>query len=270
MVAGLVEGSFVKSLFHGVIADSMVFPYPQLERPDLESLQLLLGRVRRFCEGAIDSAAIDREQAIPHGVMAGLRELGGFGLGVDPAWGGLGLSLTSHARIVQEIAGFDPSVALMLTAHEALGVDPIARHGTEAQKAKFLQALATGAKIAAFALTEPGAGSDAAGIRTLATQVDGGYTLRGSKLWVTNGGIADVLTVFARTSREEDASKPGITAFIVERSDKVRSGAPSPKLGVRGTSTVEVQFDDVFVPKESVIGDRGRGFKVAMEVGSRH
>src|SRR5581483_11747358 len=133
------------------------------------------------------------------------------------------------------------------------------------QKQRLLPSLAAGTKIAAFALTEPGAGSDAAGIRTLATPTEDGWSLSGQKLWITNGAIADVLTVFARTSREEDAAKPGITAFLVERSDRVVAKDTTPKLGLRGTSTSPVRFDDVRVPRANVIGEMGRGFKVAME-----
>lgn len=259
------DGSFLKSLFHGVIVDGLVAPYPQLDRPDADVLHAVLGRVQRFCEASVDSGAIDRRAEIGVEVLAGLRETGAYGLSVPQAYGGLGLSLTGHARIIQEIAGYDSSIALALIAHQSLGLDPILRHGTDEQKARLLPALASGKRLAAFALTEPAAGSDAAGIRTLATRTEGGYTLRGSKLWVTNGAVADVLMVFARTSREEDAAKPGITAFVVERSDKVRSGVQGPRLGVRGTSTTDVHFDDVFVPDANVIGERGRGFKVAME-----
>lgn len=262
---GHVEGSFLKSLFHGVIAEGMVFPYPQLDRPDAEALQTLLGKVVRFCDSTIDSTIIDREGAVPEPVLHGLRQLGAFGLGVPTSFGGLGLSLAAHARILQEIAGYDPSVAVMLTAHQSLGLDPLLRHGSDDQKQRLLPPLAAGTKIAAFALTEPGAGSDAAGIRTLATPTDDGWSLSGQKLWITNGAIADVLTVFARTSREEDAAKPGITAFLVERSDRVVAKDTTPKLGLRGTSTSPVRFEDVHVPRANVIGEMGRGFKVAME-----
>ena len=259
------DGSFLKSLFHGVIADGLVAPYPQLDRPDADVLQTVIGRVARYCEASVDSGAIDRRSDIGADVLAGLRETGAYGLSVPQAYGGLGLSLTCHARVVQEIAGYDPSLALTLIAHQSLGTDPLLRYGTDEQKKRLLPGLASGKRLAAFALTEPAAGSDAAGIRTLATRTEGGYQLRGSKLWVTNGGIADVFMVFARTAREEDAAKPGITAFAVERSDKVRSGVQGPRLGVRGTSTTEVHFEDVFVPDANVIGERGRGFKVAME-----
>lgn len=257
--------SFLKSLFYGVIEGKLVVPYPQLDRPDADVLDAVVARVERYCESNVDSAAVDRRCALGAEVLAGLRDTGVYGLSVPRPYGGLGLSLTAHARLIQEVAGADPSLGLTLIAHQSLGLDPLVRHGTEAQKARLLPGLASGKSLCAFALTEPAAGSDAAGIRTLATRTEGGYILRGSKLWVTNGGIADVFIVFARTAREEDAAKPGITAFVVGRSDKVRSGVQGPRLGLRGASTTEVHFDDVFVPDADVIGDRGHGFKVAME-----
>src|SRR6185295_6739836 len=140
-------------------------------------------------------------------------------------------------------------------------------YGTEAQKSEYLPKLASGEHVAAFALTEPSAGSDAAAIQTRAEPLsDGsGYVLNGSKIWITNGGFADVFTVFARTSPPE-GGKPKITAFIVERGMGVKSGPPEHKLGIRGSSTTEVFFEDVKVPKKNVLGEAGRGFKVAMEV----
>jgi acyl-CoA dehydrogenase family protein 9 len=138
--------------------------------------------------------------------------------------------------------------------------------GTAEQKAKYLPKLATGEHVAAFALTEPGAGSDAAAIQTRAEPAPGGYVLNGSKIWITNGGFADVFTVFARTSRAEEGMKPRITAFVVERAFGVKSGANEHKLGIRGSSTTEVFFDDVKVPAGNILGEQGRGFKVAMEV----
>jgi acyl-CoA dehydrogenase family protein 9 len=121
--------------------------------------------------------------------------------------------------------------------------------------------------MAAFALTEPSAGSDAAAIRTHAElQENGDYKLSGSKIWITNGGFADLFTVFARTSPRDEGVKPKITAFLVERAFGVKSGPSEHKLGIRGSSTTEVFFDDVIVPKENILGEAGRGFKVAMEV----
>jgi acyl-CoA dehydrogenase family protein 9 len=126
--------------------------------------------------------------------------------------------------------------------------------------------LATGEMVAAFALTEPGAGSDAAAIQTRAERSGDGFVLNGSKIWITNGGFADLFTVFARTSPADEGAKPKITAFLVERGQGVKSGPNEHKLGIRGSSTTEVYFEDVHVPASAVLGEVGRGFKVAMEV----
>jgi acyl-CoA dehydrogenase family protein 9 len=148
-----------------------------------------------------------------------------------------------------------------------VGIKGLLLFGTDDQRQRYLPRAATGELVAAFALTESGSGSDAAAIQTRAEmRPDGSYVLNGSKPWVTNGSIADVFTVFARTSAAEDGVKPRITAFIVERGPGVRSGHPTDKLGVRGSATTEVSFENVIVPAENVLGEPGRGFKVAMQV----
>jgi acyl-CoA dehydrogenase family member 9 len=262
-----VEQSFMKSLFHGVIADDLVFPYPESSPEERESLAIMLDSVRRFLEARVDPAKIDREHAIGPDVLQGMKELGLFGLIIPQAYGGIGLSQTAYARVMQEIAGHDASLAVTLGAHQSIGLKGILLFGTEAQKRKYLPRLATGDAVAAFALTEPSAGSDAAAIQTRAEpDGSGGFVLNGSKIWITNGGFADVFTVFARTARAEAGQKPKITAFIVERGMGVVSGPSEHKLGIRGTSTTELFFEDVHVPGENVLGDVGRGFKVAMEV----
>ncbi|GAC1363703.1 MAG: hypothetical protein NVSMB47_15430 [Polyangiales bacterium] len=169
---------------------------------------------------------------------------------------------------MQEVAALDSSLAVTLGAHQSIGLKGILLFGTEAQKRKYLPKLATGEWTAAFALTEPSAGSDAAAIQTRAELApDGeGYVLNGSKIWITNGGFADVFTVFARTSPADEGTKPKITAFIVERGMGVSSGPPESKLGIRGSSTTEIFFDNVKVPASNVLGEAGRGFKVAVEV----
>jgi acyl-CoA dehydrogenase family protein 9 len=261
------EQSFMKSLFHGVIAESVIFPYPDLSRTEGDNLNIMLDSVRKFCAANVDSAKIDREHSIPQDVLKGLKDLGLFGMMIPQQYGGIGLSATAYARVIQEVAGLDASLAVTLAAHQSIGLKGILLFGTEEQKAKYLPKLATGEHIAAFALTEPSAGSDAAAIQTRAEQQpDGSYVLNGSKIWITNGGYADVFTVFARTSPAEEGAKPRITAFIVERGWGVKNGPNEHKLGIRGTSTTEIFFEDVHVPADNVLGENGRGFKVAMEV----
>ncbi|GAC1351266.1 MAG: acyl-CoA dehydrogenase family protein [Polyangiales bacterium] len=264
----MIEQSFMKSLFHGVIAEELVVPYPEVSADERDSINLMLDSVRRFAEQNIDAAKIDKEHVIPASVMQGLRDLGLFGLLIPQEYGGLGLSTTAYARVMQEVAAIDGSIAVSLGAHQSIGLKGILLFGTEAQKKKYLPKLASGEWTAAFALTEPSAGSDAAAIQTRAELApDGeGYVLNGSKIWITNGGFADVFTVFARTSPMDEGTKPRITAFIVERAHGVQSGPPEEKLGIRGSSTTEIFFDNVSVPAANVLGESGRGFKVAMEV----
>ncbi len=261
------EQSFMKGLFFGDIEEDLVFPWREPAAAEIAGLQTMLDSVRRFFEEKVDSADIDRQARIPEGVLAGLKELGCFGMIVPASYGGVGLSNTGYARVVQEVAGLDPSLAVTLGAHQSIGLKGILLFGTEEQKRQYLPRLATGELVAAFALTEPGAGSDAAAIQTRADkQADGSYVLNGSKIWISNGGFASVFTVFARTSRSEEGVKPKITAFVVERGPGVTSGPNEHKLGIRGSSTTEIHFENVRVPAGNVLGEAGRGFKVAMEV----
>lgn len=264
----MIEQSFMKALFHGVIAEDMIFPYPELPSDDRENTSMILDSVRRYFAANVDAAKIDREHAIPPEVMDGLKALGLFGLQIPTDHDGIGLSASAYARVMQEVGGLDASIAVMLGAHQSIGLKGILLFGTPEQKRRYLPKLATGEWTAAFALTEPSAGSDAAAIKTRAElSADGShYVLNGAKIWITNGGFADVFTVFARTSSLEEGQKPKITAFIVERSMGVKNGPNEHKLGIRGSSTTELFFDDIKVPKENVLGEVGRGFKVAMEV----
>lgn len=261
------DQSFLKAMFHGVIAEDLVFPFPELSAEQRESTSLMLNSVRRFLDG-VDSAAIDRDQEIPPKVLARAKALGLYGLQIPTEYGGLGLGATAYARMMQEIAGRDGSLAVTLGAHQSIGLKAILLFGTETQKQRYLPKLASGEWTAAFALTEPGAGSDAASIRTKAELSSDGshYILNGSKIWTTNGGFADIFTVFARTSALEEGSRPRITAFIVERSMGITNGPNEHKLGIRGSSTTAIFLDNVKVPRENVIGEVGKGFKVAMEV----
>ena len=264
----MIEQSFMKALFHGVIAEDMVFPYPQMPADERENTAMILDSVRRFCAANVDSAKIDREHVIPPEVLEGAKALGLFGLQIPTEQGGVGLSTSAYVRVMQEVGAIDSSLAVTLGAHQSIGLKAILLFGTDEQKKKYLPQLATGEHVAAFALTEPSAGSDAAAIKTRAELSSDGshYVLNGSKIWITNGGFADVFTVFARTSALEEGAKPKITAFLVERKMGVTNGPPEHKLGIRGSSTTEIFMEDVKVPRENVLGEVGRGFKVAMEV----
>jgi acyl-CoA dehydrogenase family protein 9 len=260
------ERSFMKSLFFGVIDEGLIFPWPEPNPQEVDTIRSLLDSVRRFFDREVDSSKIDREQQIGDEAMRGLKELGLFGMLVPQSHGGAGLTNTGYARVVQEVAGLDASIAVTLGAHQSIGMKGLLLFGTPDLKDRYLPRLATGELVAAFALTEPGAGSDAAAIQTRAEPREGGYVLNGSKIWITNGGFADLFTVFARTSPADEGVKPKITAFLVERAWGVKSGPNEHKLGIRGSSTTEVFFEDVRVPAGNVLGEPGRGFSVAMQV----
>uniref|UniRef100_A0A669B131 Acyl-CoA dehydrogenase family, member 9 n=1 Tax=Oreochromis niloticus TaxID=8128 RepID=A0A669B131_ORENI len=246
-----------------------VFPYPEIGNDELEEIKQLVAPVEKFFSDDVDSAKIDREATIPPETLQGLKDLGLFGIMIPEEYGGLGLSNTIYARL-NEIIALDGSIAVTLAAHQAIGLKGILIAGNEAQKQKYLPKLASGEHIAAFCLTEPGSGSDAASIQTRATLSEDGkhYLINGSKIWISNGGMADIMTVFARTEVEVDGvKKDKISAFIVERAfGGITSGKPEDKLGIRGSNTCELSFDNVPVPVENVIGEIGGGFKIAMNI----
>lgn len=206
----------------------------------------------------------DREAAQPPEFIQSLRDLGLFGLIIPEEHGGLGLSNAGYARVLAQTSSHDSSVSLTVGAHSSIGMKGILLFGTAEQRARYLPKLASGEMIAAFCLTESGAGSDAASIRTRAEKnADGSWTLSGEKIWITNGGIADLYTVFARTASE--AGK--ITAFLVEANwPGVSHGPHEDKMGIRASSTTTVTFADVRVPPENVLDTAGKGFKVAMAI----
>ncbi|KAM9185773.1 complex I assembly factor ACAD9, mitochondrial isoform 2-T2 [Dugong dugon] len=228
-------------------------------------LQSLLG-----CYIYVDSRKIDQEGEIPKETLEKLKSLGLFGMQVPEEYGGLGLSNTMYARL-GEITALDASITVTLAAHQSIGLKGIIIAGSEEQKTKYLPRLASGEHIAAFCLTEPASGSDAASIRTRATLSEDKkhYILNGSKIWITNGGLADIFTVFAKTQIVDSNNliKDKITAFIVERNfGGVTNGKPEDKLGIRGSNTCEVHFENTKVPVENVLGEVGGGFKVAMNI----
>lgn len=262
----MADESFMKSLFGGALAESVIFPYPEPSRGEADEVHAVLDGFRRFAGKSVDSAKIDHEGELSAEVLDGMKEAGLFGLLVPKAYGGGGLRMTAYCRALQEIAGVDATVAMTLSAHGSLGVAALLLFASDELKTRFLPRLAKGELVAAFALAEIGAGSDAASIQTRADLDGDHYVVTGDKAWVTNGGIADVFVVFARTSPADEGAKPRLTAFFIERGAGVTCGPNEDKLGIRGTSTTSVTFDKVRVPREHVLGDVGRGFKVAMEV----
>ncbi|MFO0662401.1 MAG: acyl-CoA dehydrogenase family protein [Polyangiaceae bacterium] len=257
---------YTKGLCQGTIAEDTLFPYPLPSRGETEHLHALLSQLRRFGATSVDSAKIDRDAEVPKNVLEGLANLGVFGASLPKEFGGLGLSHTGFARMMEEISGIDASLGVTVGAHLSLAARSLVLYGTREQKEKYLPAMARGEALGAFALSEEGAGSDPAALRSYATLKSEGYVLRGDKAWVTNGPTADVFILFARTSPPDTNEKPRITAFVASRSDGVRSTDKERKLGVRGNGTSDLSFDGVVLPKEAVLAEPGRGFKVAMEV----
>ena len=262
--------SFLKSLFAGDIEQDMVFPYPQMQADEKDNLQIIIESFREFARDHLRPEEIDRQGFIPREVFDGLKQLGFFGLSIPEKYGGAGLSQTAYSRIFEEICNYDASLAVSLGGHLSIGSKGIILYGSERQMEKFLPRMATGEWMGAFALTEANAGSDAAGIQSKAVlnSSKNFFMLNGGKIWITNGGIADVLTVFAKTEMMENGEKKEkITAFLVERSmSGFSSGKPEEKLGIHGSNTTSLNFDNVKVPVENMLGPMGKGFKVAMEV----
>ncbi|XP_044108837.1 complex I assembly factor ACAD9, mitochondrial [Neovison vison] len=262
--------AFAKELFLGKIEKKEVFPFPEVSQDELNDINQFVGPVEKFFTEEVDSKRIDREGRIPDETLDKLKSLGLFGMQVPEEYGGLGFSNTMYARL-GEIVGLDASIAVTLAAHQAIGLKGIILAGNKEQKAKYLPRLASGEHIAAFCLTEPSSGSDAASIKSRATLSEDKkhYILKGSKVWITNGGLANIFTVFAKTEVvDSDGSvKDKITAFIVERDfGGVTHGKPEDKLGIRGSNTCEVHFENTRVPIENVLGEVGGGFKVAMNI----
>ncbi|XP_065766877.1 very long-chain specific acyl-CoA dehydrogenase, mitochondrial [Muntiacus reevesi] len=271
--ANSVSKSFAVGMFKGQLTTDQVFPYPSVLNEDqTQFLKELVGPVTRFFEEVNDAAKNDMLERVEETTMQGLKELGAFGLQVPNELGGVGLCNTQYARLVEIVGMYDLGVGIVLGAHQSIGFKGILLFGTKAQKEKYLPKLASGETIAAFCLTEPSSGSDAASIRSSAVPSPCGkyYTLNGSKIWISNGGLADIFTVFAKTPVIDTATgavKEKITAFVVERSfGGVTHGPPEKKMGIKASNTAEVYFDGVRVPAENVLGEVGGGFKVAMHI----
>jgi len=263
--APMPEQSVAKALFGGKILHANVFPYPRMREADSEVLAPMLDAIDDFLgDRREDFRRWDQVAAQPPEFIGQLRELGLFGLIIPEEHGGLGLSNAAYARVLSQTSRYDSSVSLTIGAHSSIGMKGILLFGSPGQRSRYLPRLATGELIAAFCLTESGAGSDAAALRTTARrQPDGSWVLNGEKIWITNGGIADLYTVFART----DGPGGKITAFIVEAAwEGVSHGQHEDKLGIRASSTTSVNFSDVHVPAENVLGEEGKGFKIAMAI----
>ncbi|KAH8701744.1 putative isovaleryl-CoA dehydrogenase IvdA [Talaromyces proteolyticus] len=235
--------------------------------PTDEDLIELRERVQEFTRREISeevAAQTDRQNEFPADMWQKLGEAGFLGVTADEEYGGLAMGYQAHCTVLEEISRASGSIGLSYAAHSQLCVNQLSLNASPEQKAKYLPGLISGEKIGALAMSEHSAGSDVVSMKTTASAVDGGWLLNGTKMWITNGPDADFIVVYAKTEPEK-ASK-GISAFIVEKNFKGFSCARKlDKLGMRGSNTGELVFEDVFVPKENLLGEINRGVKVLME-----
>ena len=229
--------------------------------------QLLVRKmVREFAENEVKplAAEIDEEERFPMETVQKMAKLGMMGIYFPKEYGGAGGDALSYAITVEELAKVCGTTAVIVSAHTSLCCAPIFEHGTEEQKMKYLPDLCSGRKIGAFGLTEPNAGTDASGQQTTAVLDGDHYVLNGSKCFITNGSVADVFVVFAMT--DPKMGNRGISAFIVEKGfPGFSQGKHEKKMGIRGSSTCDLIFEDCIVPKENLLGKEGAGFKIAMQ-----
>ena len=228
--------------------------------------QLLVRKmVREFAENEVKPIAseIDEEERFPAETVEKMAKLGMMGIYFPKEYGGAGGDVLSYAITVEELAKVCGTTAVIVSAHTSLCCAPIFENGTEEQKKKYLPDLCSGRKIGAFGLTEPNAGTDASGQQTTAVLDGDHYVLNGSKCFITNGSVADVFVVFAMT--DPKMGNRGISAFIVEKGfPGFSQGKHEKKMGIRGSSTCDLIFEDCIVPKENLLGKEGAGFKIAM------
>jgi alkylation response protein AidB-like acyl-CoA dehydrogenase len=253
--------SFVRELFEGSFRLDLIHPFPAPDPADLEQARPFMERLDRFLRERVDSDRIDREGKIPEDVIQGHRDIGAFGIKIPTEYGGLGLSQYSYTHAIGKVTSQDGNLTALLSAAQSIGVPtPLKLFGTKEQKAKYLPRLARGA-VSAFALTETQVGSDPAGLATTATQSEDGthYVLNGEKLWCTNGTIAELLVVMARTGPKR------ITAFIVDTDwPGVEVVQRLHFMGLRAIENGIIRFTDVKVPVENVLWGEGKGLKLAL------
>lgn len=230
-----------------------------------DEIEALRDAVHRFAQERIAplSAEIDKGNQFPAQLWREMGELGLLGVTVDELYGGAGMGYLAHCVVVEEISRASASVALSYGAHSNLCVNQINRNGTAEQRARYLPKLISGEHVGALAMSEPGAGSDVVGMRLRAEKHNDHFVLNGNKMWITNGPDADTLVVYAKT--DPAVGSRGITAFIIERTMPGFSSMPKlDKLGMRGSNTCELVFEDCHVPITNVLGEEGRGVNVLM------
>ncbi len=227
--------------------------------------QDVLDMLYDFCEKEVApiAAEIDENERFPEETWHKLADMGMMGVAYPEEYGGAGLSYVNYIGVCEELAKHCATTSVMVSAHSSLCCWPISEYGTEEQKQKYLTKLASGEWLGAFGLTEPGAGTDSAMQKTVAEDKGDHWVLNGSKIFITNAGFAHVFVVFAMT--DKSLGNKGISAFIVEKDfPGFKVGAHEKKMGIRGSSTCELVFEDCIVPKENLLGELNKGFKIAM------
>ncbi|MDB5352595.1 MAG: acyl-CoA dehydrogenase [Planctomycetota bacterium] len=269
LFSGPQKSGFAKALFQGEYRGHVVHPYPTLTGEAKVVADAAVAEVRAFAEANIDAAAIDRDADIPASVIQGLGRVGVLGMTAPREFGGRGFTQSQYCKIMEVIGGHCSSTAVFVNAHHSIGIRALLLFGTREQQERWLPPLATGEKLAAFALTETDAGSDASNVQTTATpSADGStYILNGTKRYITNGGIADVLTVMAKTP-DPRGGDPKVSAFLVtpDLPGFEVVTARMPKCGIRGTATAKLAFHDMPVPATNLLGPLGKGLRVALTV----
>ncbi|MFQ5600268.1 MAG: acyl-CoA dehydrogenase family protein, partial [Candidatus Krumholzibacteriia bacterium] len=262
--------SFARGAFTGTLSQDVVFPYPSMDPEQAEVVEMLRDSIRKYAAEHIDDARIDAAAEIPREVLETLAGMGVMGMIIPEEYGGSGMGITAYCKILEEIAYHSAAVAVTVGAHQSIGMKAITLFGNEEQKAKYLPPLAAGKQYAAFALTEPGAGSDAGSIESTAVRTEDGsaYILNGTKQWITNAGFASVFTIFAKTEvpRAKNEHQKVIGFIVTSDVPGVTIGPPEKKMGIRGSETNEIHMENVRVPKANVLGEVGGGFKIAMGV----
>jgi hypothetical protein len=256
--------SFGKELFLGNFRLDLIHPQPRLDAAATEKGERFLATLRAFLVDEVDPLRIEREAKIPDEVIDGLKRIGALGMKVSEEYGGLGLSQVYYNRALQLTGVWHASLSTLLSAHQSIGVaEPLRMFGTEEQKREWLPRVAR-THISAFLLTEPDVGSDPARVATTAEPVDGGYVLNGTKLWATNGAIADVVVVMAKVPKS-DGHRGGISAFILPyRTEGVTVTHRNAFMGLKGIENSVTKLESVFVPAEHLIGREGMGLKIAL------
>src|SRR5438309_5272005 len=270
LFSGRQELGFAKGLFLGNFVADWVMPYPRLETTRETELESALNEVRQMLDRELDPDWIDRNADIPRHLIDGLARTGVLGMTAPREVGGRGFSQMQCCRILEEIGKRDASTSVFVNAHHSIGIRALLLFGTRERQAQWLPALVTGAELAAYALTEREAGSDAGNVRMTATPSDDGshYILNGEKRYITNAAVSQVWTVMARTPIPDKPGKDAITAFLVApdtRGVEMIEGR-MPKLGIRGTATGRFRLNNVRVPKENILGPLGKGLRVALTV----